>query len=117
MFLTRVPVTSSTSPQSPGAFVEEKLTKESPLQQLPGGVVVLVVEEVLVVDVTEVFVLLVLVLLLLLVLVVVGVHETTHAAGAASFVTLNVVLLLGFGTAPAVPPQYSSPVPSVKFVA
>jgi hypothetical protein len=93
-------------------LVEEKLTKKSPLQQLPGGVVVEVVE---VVDVVEVFVLLVLVLLL--VVVVVGVHETTHAAGAASFVTLNVVLLLGFGTAPAVPPQYSSPVPSVKFVA
>jgi len=103
------------SPQSPDAFVEEKLTKKSPLQQLPGGVVVLVVEEVLVLDVLEVFVLLVLVLLL--VLVGVGVHERTHAAGAASFVTLNVVLLLGFGTAPAVPPQYSSPVPRVKFVA
>jgi len=91
----------------------EKLTKKSPLQQLPGGVVI-VVE---VVDVVEVFVLLVLELLLVLVLVVVGVHERTHAAGAASFVTLNVVLLLGFGTAPAVPPQYSSPVPRVKFVA
>ena len=55
--------------------------------------------------------------LLVLVLVVVARHDATHPAGAPSFATLNVLALFGFGVAVAVPPQYSSPVPRVKFVA
>jgi hypothetical protein len=60
-----------------------------------------------------------LVVVVLLVLVVVDdtLHEVMQAAGAPSFDTLKVVALLGFGTAVAVPPQYSPPAPIAKLTA
>jgi hypothetical protein len=50
------------------------------------------------------------------VLVVVPLHEAMHPAGAPSLDTLNVTASFGFGVTVAVPPQYSSPVPTVRLV-
>ena len=101
-------VTEMMSPQSPGALVLAKPTKPSPLQQVPTGVVDVVTVELVVLVDEE---------LLDDELLVEGVQEKTHPNGAPSLVTRNVRALLGFGTAPALPPQYCSATPSVKFVA
>src|SRR5262245_17987068 len=73
-------------------------------QTPPPSVVLVVVMDPMDVVVTEV-------------LVVVALHEAMQPDGAASSDTLNVFSSFGSGVAVAVPPQYSSPVPKVKFVA